>query len=235
MSNTVFNSRIRESVSALMDGECDELELRRLMSEGSADEVDETWKRYHLIRNAMQNESQSLTFSSLDISQQVRAAIADEVSNASEESNNSKSVTGQNSVDGDAAVAAWYKPVVGFAVAASVAFAVVLGVQNSSQTIPGLQDPINSSTVVASNAATSRVYPVTGSSLQASTNNGQASAAPHFQSRELPGNIAAGTVAADLEAQQRLEKFMLRHTERAALNNGQGMISFARVASFETE
>jgi len=45
---------------------------------------------------------------------------------------------------------------------------------------------------------------------------------------------ATSQVVADLEAQKRLERYMLRHTERAALNNGQGMISYARIVSSES-
>ena len=56
-----------------------------------------------------------------------------------------------------------------------------------------------------------------------------------YTNSALPGGIAASRAAADQEAKNRLQKYMLRHTESAALNNGQGMISFARVASFELE
>ena len=47
----------RESLSALMDSESDELELRRVLK-SLPDDADaaETWRRYHLARSMMQRE-----------------------------------------------------------------------------------------------------------------------------------------------------------------------------------
>ncbi|WP_447928923.1 sigma-E factor negative regulatory protein [Vreelandella sp. EE27] len=60
----------RESLSALMDGESDELELRRVLKSlpeeaGAAD----TWRRYHLARSMMQRER------SVDVSADLSAGI----------------------------------------------------------------------------------------------------------------------------------------------------------------
>ena len=48
---------------------------------------------------------------------------------------------------------------------------------------------------------------------------------------------AVQTVAFDADqlAQQRLQQYLLRHAERAALNNGQGVISFAKVSQLSAE
>lgn len=54
-----MNQKVRESLSALMDGECSEFETRRVLkslSEDASEEAD-TWRRYHLMRSVMQRES----------------------------------------------------------------------------------------------------------------------------------------------------------------------------------
>ncbi|MCK0768158.1 sigma-E factor negative regulatory protein [Chromohalobacter canadensis] len=52
-----MNQNVRESLSALMDNEGDELEIRRVMrSLQDAPEDAETWRRYHLARSMMQRD-----------------------------------------------------------------------------------------------------------------------------------------------------------------------------------
>lgn len=204
-----MGDQFKESLSALMDGEAEELELRRLLTSESS-EVDKQWARYHLARDVIQGNDQASHFQHLDISQQVAEAIRQEP------------VLGQQDTTNK-----WWKPMAGFAVAASVAMAVVVGVQSTQQVTPGLDGAPTSAQVVSN-----KVYPVQGASLQAADGAGSVVT---YSATDLPGGLAASRAQADLEAQKRLDKYMLRHTERAALNNGQGMVSFARVASFETE
>jgi sigma-E factor negative regulatory protein RseA len=66
------------------------------------------------------------------------------------------------------------------------------------------------------------------------------------QSGPVMGNVPVSAQLSDLAvlrpasanpdelAQQRLQHYLLRHTERAALNNGQGLISFARVSELNS-
>lgn len=206
---------IRESVSALMDGEAQELELRRLLSSDNLEAVNDSWQRYHLARDALKGNLRALNLRQLDISRQVSALVASEAVPV---------VNGR----------VWLKPVAGFTVAASVTMAVIFGVQGVNQPLPGAvnsfeNSPVEGAAVYASN----RVYPVVGSSLQASAGTGSQTMV-NYRNTQLP-SFAVNPASADLEAQQRLDKYLLRHTENAALNNGQGIISFARVASFESE
>lgn len=214
-----MTEQLQESISALMDGEADELELRRILSTAHSDEdndaISRTWSRYHLARDAMHNTEQEAEFRHLDISRQVSMAIGQETV----------------SVPKQQVLAQWWKPAAGFAVAASVAAAVVFGVQSVEQTVPGFNHGLPSA---GQATVASRVYPVRGVSMQASA--GDVSNRVRYQAfDQLPGDIDGSRAAADLEAQKRLQKYMLRHTENAALNNGQGMMSFARVASFEEQ
>ncbi len=235
-----MSEQLRESISALMDGEADELELRRLLSADAGESVKRTWASYHVARDVMQGNEVD-AYRHLDISRQVSMAINDsphgvdegDVDQLATVAPGENYATAMNASQTGAperqAAGSWWRPMAGFAVAASVAMAVVVGVQTLDN---GGESGFSAGMPVAvhSAATSSRVYPVAGASMQAS---GGAGGAVRYQSTELPGDIAASRAAADMEARQRLERFMLRHTEHAALNNGQGMTSFARVASFE--
>jgi sigma-E factor negative regulatory protein RseA len=66
---------LRESLSAVMDNEADELELRRILSGSDDGEMRGTWSRYQMARAAMHKE---LLVPHLDIAAAVSAALADE-------------------------------------------------------------------------------------------------------------------------------------------------------------
>jgi sigma-E factor negative regulatory protein RseA len=68
---------LQESLSAVMDNEADELELRRVLNAIDDADTRATWSRYQIARAAMHKE---LLMPHLDISAAVSAAIADEVS-----------------------------------------------------------------------------------------------------------------------------------------------------------
>jgi len=68
---------LQESLSAVMDNEADELELRRVLSAIEDADTRATWSRYQIARAAMHKE---LVMPHLDISAAVAAGIADEVS-----------------------------------------------------------------------------------------------------------------------------------------------------------
>ncbi|EXF46190.1 anti-sigma factor MucA [Pseudomonas sp. BAY1663] len=69
---------LHESLSAVMDNEADELELRRVLA-GDNPELRTTWSRYQLARAAMHKE---LIEPRLDIAAAVSAALADEAAPA---------------------------------------------------------------------------------------------------------------------------------------------------------
>lgn len=55
--NNTTDSRLNEALSALMDGEADELELRRILREVPArPELAAAWKRYHAVRASLNRE-----------------------------------------------------------------------------------------------------------------------------------------------------------------------------------
>jgi sigma-E factor negative regulatory protein RseA len=69
---------LEESVSAVMDGEADELELRRVLAAAGEDPaLRERWARYQLARSVMHKQ---IVVPGLDLSSAVSAAIAGEES-----------------------------------------------------------------------------------------------------------------------------------------------------------
>lgn len=64
-----------DALSALMDGELSELELRRLLKASATDaEVAAKWQRYHLVRDVMH---QQVPCKSMDLAQRVSVALDD--------------------------------------------------------------------------------------------------------------------------------------------------------------
>ena len=111
---------LQESLSAVMDNEAGELELRRVLSASDAPEVRATWARYQLARAAMHKD---LLEPRLDIAAAVSAALQDEAAPISE-----KPVAGP------------WRTLGRLAVAASVTVAVLAGVRLYNQNeISGVQ------------------------------------------------------------------------------------------------
>ncbi|QMV61992.1 RseA family anti-sigma factor [Pseudomonas berkeleyensis] len=70
---------LQESLSAVMDNEADELELRRVLAASENGELRGTWSRYQVARAAMHRE---LLVPQLDIASAVSAALAEEAAPA---------------------------------------------------------------------------------------------------------------------------------------------------------
>jgi len=218
-----------------MDGEVDDLEMRRLLTEDNAEQVRNTWSRYQLLRESLRGSDEHHRFVNLDVSQRVSAAIACD----SSPSQRAEPSSWVKAVSGFAVAASVTKAVSGFAVAASVTVAVIVGVQGVKPVSGGYNDIASAtnsakrSTVAPSPQVSSRVYAPSDAASTVSYQDRVGSASGR---RSVPsvGPRATSQVVADLEAQKRLERYMLRHTEGAALNNGQGMISYARIAPSES-
>lgn len=195
-----MSEKMRESLSALMDDEANELELQRLLKHMDDDaELRQTWVRYQAARTVM--HGQDTTHMQLDISAQVRSAIEAEGSSAPAESLKQRLL----------------RPIASFAVAASVAATVVIGGQQLAQV--SQTDPYGTQSV-----ATGGVSPVgLVNSLGATTV--QAS----YGTQAVPALQPATGTAYKRLARQRMQMYMQEHAEHAALNSPHGLIPFARV------
>lgn len=124
-----MNDTVRESLSALMDGEATELELRRILASDDP-AIRQQWSEMH--RNQALLQEQGIAYPELDVSASVMAAIEEDKAPSS---------------------GGLKQTLSGLAVAASVAAVVVVGSMGTS-----LFDG-QSSAVVAENVSSGRVYP----------------------------------------------------------------------------
>lgn len=192
-----MNERINESLSALVDGECDELELRRVLNELEQDSAcREKWLRYQMMSALMRDEAVATVDLSRGIMQAIDGEPMDEITPLMTTVHQSPASLDAKA---DAPQRGWMSSV---AVAASVTLAVLIGVRFYAD--------VNDVPVVANH-----------------------SSAPAAVVASTP-NLAPEVDVEQLEHGQRmLQEYLLRHTEHAALNQGRGMMPFARVATFE--
>ena len=198
-----MNERMRESLSALMDDEANELELERVLAHiADDDDLRQTWVRYNAASTAVSGHQ--LAHMHMDISTRVRASLAETGSAAAGHSTASFKQR-------------LLRPVASLAVAASVAATVVIGGQQLAQ-IGGADPYGNGRTVAASASPVGLVNSLGATTVQAS-----------YGTRAMPVLQPATRTAYQELARQRMQKYMQEHAEHAALNSPQGMIPFARV------
>ena len=183
---------MNETLSAMMDDEAQDLELRRALRElESRPEDRQRWARYHMARAAMHG---SAVHGNVDGAASVMAALDAEPQLSSQDAGG------------------WRRALGSFAVAASVAFVVLLGGQQISQLgTPDAQARVGALPVGVVN--TTGAVPVQAS----------------YGTSALPALQPAERTAYRELARQRLRRYSLEHAEHAALNTPAGMVPFARV------
>lgn len=197
---------LRETMSALMDDEAEQLELRRVLHASEQDEeVRRTWERYQLARSVMHKEPWQV---SVDLSAGIAAALADEPVLQATPVRSSR----------------WKHQLGRVAVAASVTVAVLVGVRmvNQEATIDTSMASVERSapeTAVAVGAA-----PVTGIARPGAVLAG-------FSTQAQPGEQSqpAGVSAWQ---EQRIGSYLRRHAESSAQAAPQ-LLPYARAASLE--
>lgn len=112
-----MSDKLREAVSAAMDGEAGDLELRRLLAAADQPDVRAAWQDFHLQRDAAAGVD--LRFAGIDLTRRVQAALAGDVAPAAS--------TERSAGRG-------WRSVAGFAVAASVAAVVAVGMRQGLDT-----------------------------------------------------------------------------------------------------
>lgn len=218
-----------ESLSALMDNEATELELHRLLKASEEDsELKQSWQRYQMIGAAVRGDLPEGSYS--DLSASISAAIAEEpvpVLNADTVSSSSR-VAGK--------VAKLWSSLGRAAVAASVAGAVVFGVQSYQSPLSDAANP-----VVANASMPSGLPAGYGAPALSARTVSAATYMPAVAERQVsfvPRQSAPDerqTKEYNAELQAYLNHLMLEHAEHAALNGSRGMLPFARVAELETK
>ncbi len=82
---------MKESISALMDDEANEIEIQRLLSKSDSKDLLDTWKRYHNARDVM--SGMAGRSADVDISSKVAAAIRGEAQSYSSDEQPKPAVT----------------------------------------------------------------------------------------------------------------------------------------------
>ena len=198
-----MSERLQESLSAVIDGEANELELERVLSRiGSDEELRQTWVRYSAVHTL--NAGGQIATMSLDVSQSVREAIA---SDGRREGVQKSAGAAQR----------FLKPFASFAVAASVAATVVIGGQQLYQIG---EDPYQNN--IAGASAVGFINSAGATAIQAS-----------YGTQSLPTLQPTVKTAYRELARQRMQKYMQEHAEHAALNSPGGLIPFSRVQEIQ--
>lgn len=217
--------QMRESLSALMDDEASDLELHRLLRESeNNNELKAAWSRYQVASAALKNELPPDGL--LDISGAVRARLEGEPVIHRQDASR------------------WWAPVGRFAIAASVATAVVIGVQ-AFYSLPG--GGVNPGDRVAESGGIAggkppASLPIPEGFPQPSLAARTVSSGDYFPAQTQsarPSLVLVRQEAEQYEASQALrehiKRLIMQHTENAAMNGAHGTLPYARVNRLEEE
>ncbi|USD20310.1 sigma-E factor negative regulatory protein [Microbulbifer variabilis] len=225
MSHGNHQERLNESLSALMDGEVSELELQRLLKASSAsEELGERWSRYQLAASVMRREQVAPVNSSLAAN--ISAAI--DLEEPLSQTGSGGAVAANGLINNR-----WWRPLSRGAVAATVAFAAILGVQQITDT---QQSPVQGQGVELMAEVERPAQPVVQSAPQPSgfyvpapSTRSVSTATPSFvpEQRGVVGQQVIQQVPTP-ELMRHLNRVMMQHSEQAAHVGSQGMVPFAR-------
>jgi sigma-E factor negative regulatory protein RseA len=235
-------SHLAETLSALMDNQVSELELQRILKATAEDaELKAVWDRYHLTRAVLKKDLTHLA--PVDFASRISAAIEAE---DKLELIQSQSIQSQNikaKASGGSAVLAinnWWANVGRVAIAASVAGAVILGVQqmqtqpsatgelvaSNEKAAPLVQEPVvNLPSGINAPELTARTVAVQ-SGFETRPNQNRRVV---FVPRQSAQPVNADEVSAYVN------ELMEVHSDNAARNSGQGVLPFTRVILTEDE
>lgn len=201
-----MSESMRESLSALLDDEANELEIERVLARvAEDDELRQTWVRYNLARAVVSGHA--VTQWNMDISTRVRQAVTD---HQTPDAGPGWSAIRQRML----------RPLASLAVAASVAATVVIGGQQLALMGDGAYSEKQS--VASSVSPVGLLNSLGATPVRAS-----------YGTRAIPVlQPATGTAYQEL-ARQRMKLYLQEHAEHAALNSPQGLIPFARVPRIE--
>lgn len=225
-----------EELSALMDGEVSEMELRRVLKNTQRDSaLALKWSDYQLTASILRAETHGSAehWSSVDLSGRISEALEKEPA-----------------IDVASSLVrsrpAWFKPLANVAVAASVSAIVVVGWQNYDR--PEVVNSVGSSSIAS--APPIQVAPAQVPAVSVPTVVAQSKPAvqvnPAASSHLMPvsqGNLTPSysrTAAPQQEiirynpnVDDRLNYYLISHSNNAAMNTAGGVTSYARVVTIK--
>ena len=189
----------KQQISSLMDDESMHESSDVIHELGSHDELRHTWLRYHLIGDCLRG----------NLPEKVDLKLAERIGQA---------ITAEPSILAPGRHTTYMKPVLGFAIAASVAMVAIMGLQHTntdpSFSIPS--QPIALQQSVSSNQQVAGNYTKQG-------NRQQVQPVQH---------IPAST---QINAGSRLNRYLVNYNEYRANAGMQGILPYVRIISYETE
>lgn len=198
---------LQESLSALMDNEADDLEVRRVLQAADQDPaLRGTWERYQIARSVLHKEHWQ---GSVDLSAGIAAALRDE-----------PELNMQPETVAPARSGLW-RNMSRVAVAASVTMAVLVGVRMVNQgDVPTQPNLAADTPVVAPSFATSAAR--SGAVLAGYSDSSSAGAEP-----------IATAQAPSAWHEQRIGRYLREHAENSAQFSSPQLVPYARAASIE--
>ncbi|MAT50776.1 MAG: hypothetical protein CMK32_06290 [Porticoccaceae bacterium] len=206
------NYRLQESLSALVDDEAGELEVRRLLKAvGENPELRGRWQRYQLISASMRKE---LPAGLVDLSARISEAVDEQ------------------HLESPRRLQKLLEPLGKVAIAASVAVAAVFGVQQLPGYLQGGAAVSTDSVAAPSVAATSPQFQLPAGVDLPPVSARLASSESKYAIEPRPVTIMP-QVQPDLATQIRIQAYlnsmMKRHTQGASMHTSQGMMPYARL------
>ncbi|MEX2961413.1 sigma-E factor negative regulatory protein [Microbulbifer sp. TYP-18] len=225
MSNGDHQNRLNESLSALVDGEASELELQRLLkASATSAEIGERWSRYQLAASVMRRERIA----------KVNPGLAAGVSMALErELPLSAQAASDGIAVGDTGYRRTRRMLTRGAVAATVAFAAILGVQQLPES-PGSAELVATAERPVQPPVQSVQQP-SGFYVPAPTARAVSTAMPRLvpeRQGDGPGQAFVQQLPTP-ELMRHLNRVMVEHSEQAAELGNQGMVPFVRATFAE--
>jgi len=198
---------LKQSLSALIDNEADELELRRVLNASAEPELRDSWSRYQIARAAMHNEP---LYAQVDLSAGIMAAIDAEPELAVAASERSEPAA--------RTIKARNMPWLGrVAVAASVTLAVLGGVRFYNQ------DTIQQDAMMASSEQRLPTANHTQGPVVLASYSAQNDRATAIQDESQ----------SDAWYERRLPSYLLQHAQQSSVNKTESGLPYARAASLE--
>ena len=232
MTKQIQSPMLAESLSALMDNEASELELQRLLKELDADpELQATWSRYQIASAGLKGKIPVVAPS--DFAARVSAAIdaEDAHSQPSSEAVATSNVTAMS----------WWQQAGRVAVAASVAGALIVGVQQYQSASPEVIEVAATNQISAPVAVDSK-SPNLPSGINAPALSARTVAVQSgYESRPqenrrvmfVPRQEAAPVYNEDISTY--VNQLIQEHTDNASANSGQGILPYTRVILSEED
>jgi sigma-E factor negative regulatory protein RseA len=190
---------IKQSLSAMMDGEASEIELHRLLRQVGQDDLEKSWISYQQIRSVLRNEPLYTAQMHLELHRNINESVE----NDTEFEVNTKPFrsTGR-----------YLKPLGGLAVAASLAVVGFIGInQYLTDGNGSVEQLVEAEQIIESEAKPVDLEdPVSGQSMEETQ---------LVENQAVDGSVLDPIIESDLQAlppekQKRLREYLLRHDKR---------------------